>query len=128
MCLPTILYVEDNEMMRLLVQEMLEAEGWRVDVCADGTIARGKLESDDYYDLLLFDNDLPGISGLELTRHARRLDHRRHTPIVIFSAGYHQMEARRAGATVCLKKPDDIRTLVEHLAPLLAVSESLMCC
>lgn len=116
----TILLVEDNRMVLSVVRETLELEGWRVKCCEDGCAALRMLESGSRYDLLLLDNDLPGVSGLELIRHARQLSHRRHTPIIMLSAGLHQAEARRAGADAFLRKPEDIYAIVETVTQLLA--------
>jgi len=120
----TILYVEDDELLRLTVQDTLELEGWRVESCDDGLAALARVESAEHYDLLLFDNELPGASGLDLLRHARMLPYRQHTPIVIISATDAEREARRAGADAFLKKPDDINQLVSTIASLLPTSVS----
>lgn len=116
----TILYAEDHEVVRLAVKETLEAEGWRVDACADGLSALTKLESAEPYDLLLFDNELPGISGLGLTHRARELRHRRATPILVVSADEVEREARRMGADAFLRKPEGIRAVAGTVAGLLA--------
>jgi two-component system chemotaxis response regulator CheY len=117
-----ILYVEDNELVLHGVKDTLEMEeGWRVDACADGTTALAKLESSAHYDLLLFDNELPGVDGLTLIRRARELPHRRHTPIAMLSASRIEREARRAGADEFLKKPDDITKITEHVRRLLNI-------
>lgn len=111
----TILYVEDYEPVRQSVKETLELEGWRVKVCADGLDALSLIESGAHYDLLLLDNDLPGMSGIELVRRARTLPHRKQTPIIMVSASEAGREARRAGAQLFLKKPEGLRTLVESI-------------
>lgn len=118
----TILYVEDDELLRLTVQDTLEAEGWRVESCGDGLAALALIESAVHYDLLLFDNELPGASGLELLRHARMLPYRQHTPVIIISATDCEREAHRAGTDAFLKKPDDINRLVSTIARLLPPS------
>ena len=118
----TILYVEDDELLRLTVQHTLEAEGWRVASCGDGLAALALVESAQHYDLMLFDNELPGATGLELLRHARMLPYRQHTPVVIISATDCERDARRAGADAFLKKPDDINRLVSTIAQLLHAS------
>jgi two-component system chemotaxis response regulator CheY len=114
-----ILYVEDNELVLHGVKDTLEQEeGWRVDACADGTTALTKLESGAHYDLLLFDNELPGVDGLTLIRRARELPHRRHLPIAMLSASHIKADALRAGADEFLKKPDDITKITEHVRRL----------
>jgi CheY-like chemotaxis protein/tetratricopeptide (TPR) repeat protein len=115
-----ILHVEDNKLVSDAVRDTLRREGWEVEVCADGDEALKRLEGEARYDLLLFDNDLPGMSGLELVRRARRLNHRRGTPIIMLSAINCAREALRAGANVFLRKPDDVLKLAATISRLLA--------
>lgn len=117
---PSILFAEDNEAVRPALKETLELEGWRVEACADGRAALARLEGGECYDLLLFDDEMPGVSGLELTRRARGLAHRRRTPVVV-SASEVGARARRAGADAFLRKPDDVRRVAATVARLLAL-------
>jgi CheY-like chemotaxis protein len=117
----TILYVEDYKLLLLYVKEMLEAQGWRVETCLDGTSALEKIESANPYDLLLLDKSLPGVDGLELVRRARSLTHRRRTPIIMLSAGDSARAALRAGADLFLKKPEDVDAIVETIIRLTGV-------
>ncbi|HZH90789.1 MAG TPA: response regulator [Pyrinomonadaceae bacterium] len=115
----TILYVEDDELLRLTVQDALGLEGHRVESCADGLAALTRIESAEHYDLFLLDNELPGVSGIELLRHARMLPRHQHTPVIIISATDCEREALRTGANAFLKKPDDINQLVSTITRLL---------
>src|ERR671916_724976 len=99
----TILLVEDSKFVADAVCETLEAEGWRVRTCADGFAAWLLIKSEAHYDLLLLDNELPNMSGLELTRRARDLAHRQRTPIIMLSASECGREARQAGANEFLR-------------------------
>jgi two-component system phosphate regulon response regulator PhoB len=114
----TILYAEDNPLVSEPVRDLLEAEGWHVQLCADGDAAVKRLAGGFPYDLLLFDHDLPGASGMKLTRYARSLPAYRMTPIIMLSATDQEGEARRAGADLFLHKPDDINALVEAVRRL----------
>lgn len=117
-----ILHAEDNQVVAEMVKENLGAEGWNVQTCADGAVAQSRIASSVRYDLLLLDNDLPVISGIELARYARRLAHRRQTPIVMLSADdHHAAQASRAGVDAFLLKPEGISRLAETVARLLAV-------
>lgn len=114
-----ILYAEDNRVVRLAVSDLLESEGFHVEACADGRAALGRIEGRENYALLLLDDELPGPSGIELTRRARALAHRRTTPVVVISASEVGREARRAGADAFLEKPEDINRLTATLSTLL---------
>ena len=115
----TILYVEDHKLVADAVKDMLEAEGWRVVACVDGAAALTKIASGARYDLLITDNHLPHVNGLELVRYVRRLRHRAELPILMFSAVDCRDEAEQAGVDVFLRKPEDTPRLVPTINQLL---------
>jgi len=117
--MPHILLVEDHSVIAQAVKETLEAEGWRVTHCGDGAVAMLRLADKDTYSLLLCDNQLPSLSGLELVRYARTLPQYKQTPIIMFSASECSREARLAGANEFLRKPQDVGKIVETVARLL---------
>jgi CheY-like chemotaxis protein len=121
----SILHVEDDAIVASVAKEILEAQGWRVQTCADGNAALEKISGDDQYDLLLVDPDLPGVNGLELINHARELDHRCDTPMVVLAAGPVEAEAREAGADVFLRKPKDIGLLAETINRLVSERQKM---
>ncbi len=111
-----ILHVEDDEIVAAMAKEMLEDKpGWQVETCADGHAALEKISGDTAYELLLVDYDLPGLNGIELVHHARKLAHRARTPIIMLSATPVAAAAREAGADVFLQKPQGISLLVETI-------------
>ena len=116
----TILYVEDDEAVAGAVKDTFEMEGRRVVTCADGATALKLIAGKTHYDVLIFDNELPGVKGLELVRHARLLAHRRRTPIIMFSASEVETEAWRAGVNAFLRKPQDIGELPAMVTRLLS--------
>jgi DNA-binding response OmpR family regulator len=115
-----ILYAEDFPTVKLIVKETLELEGWRVEDCDDGFTALNRIESRAQYDLILLDDDLPGLSGVELTARARSLGHRSRTPIIMLSATERRSDARDAGVDIFLKKPEGMKSLVETIKQLLS--------
>jgi CheY-like chemotaxis protein len=116
----TILHVEDDKVIATTVKEMLEMEGWTVEMCGEADAALKILEGSAHYEILIFDNKLPGMDGVELIRRARRIPHRRQTPIIMLSAGDIQAEAHQAGANTFLRKPDDMTVIAETIARLRA--------
>jgi CheY-like chemotaxis protein len=114
----SILHVEDNTAVANIVRESLELEGWKIDTCTNGNLALQKLSSHTHYDLILLDNDLPGINGLELAKQVRAMAHRRQTPIVMLSATVDDAMAQMAGAEVALRKPEDIASLADTVRRL----------
>jgi CheY-like chemotaxis protein len=117
----SILHAEDNRQLANLIHEMFSGDTWRIELCVDGDDALRKLTGDERYDLLLVDNELPGLSGLDLVKRARKMTHRRRTPIVMLSGADCETEAWRAGVDAFLKKPEQINELPNTLARLLKV-------
>jgi len=115
----TILHVESDGVVANTVENTLKSNGWRVDTCSDGITVLRKLASDAYYDLLLFDNELSGRDGLELVRTARKLPHRCHTSVIMFSVSDYETEAWKAGVDAFLRKPEDASALTSTIARLL---------
>lgn len=116
----SVLHVEDEPLVADAVRQTLDGEGWSVETCATGAAALEKLESGSRYDLLIFDNWLPDTNGIELIRRTRALAHRHQTPIIMLSGDDVEMQARRAGANAFLRKLEDMPTLAETIARLLA--------
>lgn len=115
-----ILHVEDDALVAAAVRETLRDEGWRVSTYTDGLEALGEIEGGTHYDLMIIDKQLPGADGLDLVGRARELPHRQQVPVIMLSAGDFDREARRAGASAFLRKPEDMRALAETIARLLA--------
>lgn len=114
------MYVEDNKIVADAVKGTLELEGWKIEVCFDGITAIKRLASETHYAILLFDNDVPGVNGLELIRLARKLPHRRRTPIIMLSASDCEAEAWKAGVDAFLRKPEDTPAITSMIERLLA--------
>src|SRR3989344_4370571 len=62
-----ILIVEDDQFLREFYQELLQEEGYFVDVAPDGDIALIKIRNNDYH-LILLDIMLPKKDGLQILR------------------------------------------------------------
>ena len=114
-----ILHVEDDETIAVLTREMLEAQGWHVETCSNGTAALEKICSEAPYDFLLVDYKLPDLTGLELVHRARTLAHRSKALIAVISANSVEAEAREAGADAFLSKPQDLLSLPDTIKRLL---------
>lgn len=78
-----ILIVEDDESISLGLKLNLEAEGYGVDVAADGEDGYEKAESGSF-DLIIMDVMLPRMNGFEVVRTLREHDCRK--PIIMLSA------------------------------------------
>ena len=89
----TILVVEDDASVRILVVALLSELGYRVMEVADTTEALKILQSSSRIDLLVSDVGLPGLNGRQLAEIAR--EQRPELP-VLFMTGYAAAAARRS--------------------------------
>jgi CheY-like chemotaxis protein/tetratricopeptide (TPR) repeat protein len=115
----SILHVEDNKVVARLIQDTLGVEGMHVDSCLSGTTALEILRSDAPYDLIIVDNDLPGLSGLELVLRVQTMTHRRNTPVIMLSGDDCEAEAWRAGVKAFLRKPEAVDQVSSTIKRLL---------
>ena len=118
----TILYVEDNEMNRQMVRDLLKRTTYRLAEAQDGEAGVAKaLELRP--DLILMDIQLPKISGMEAMRRIRADSAMAATPIIAitsFALSGDEQKAKEAGATAYLAKPyspRDLLALVRKLLP-----------
>jgi len=111
-----ILLVEDKPELRAMLRKALEKAGYTVDEAPDGTSAIDKVRNKRYLTVLT-DLKLPGASGLDVLREARRADPM--IPVILITA-YGSVEdavtAMKDGAFDFIQKPVDL----EHLKLLLA--------
>jgi len=118
----TILYIEDNEMNRKIVRDLLKRTKYTLIEAYDGEAGVAKaLETRP--DLILMDIQLPKISGLEATKRLRAEAATAKTPIIAitsFALSGDDVKAKEAGATAYLAKPYspfDLLTLIRKILP-----------
>ncbi|MBV4518667.1 PAS domain-containing protein [Pseudomonas sp. SWRI74] len=90
----TVVLVEDDPAVRMLVLNLLKELGYHAHEAEDAKSALPLLESDMRVDLLVTDVGLPGMNGRQLAEIARQ---HRPTLKVLFMTGYAQMAAERQG-------------------------------
>src|SRR5215510_4885361 len=118
----TILYVEDNELNRKIVRDLLRRTSYRLIEAPDGEsgIAAAREHRPD---LILMDIQLPKVSGIEATRTLRGEPDTADTPIIAitsFALTGDEQRAKDAGASAYLAKPFsplDLLTMIRKLVP-----------
>lgn len=80
-----ILIVEDDQFLREFYQELLQSEGYQVDVAADGQVGLQKVQSGGY-NLILLDIMLPKKDGLQILRDLKvSVPNKSNGPIVVLT-------------------------------------------
>ncbi len=113
-----ILLAEDNRINQMVATELLQMEGFQVDVAENGQTALDMLEQKNY-DLVLMDIQMPEIDGLEATKILRRNPKYKNLPVLAMTA--HAMTGDRelsleAGMNDHITKPIDPVLLYRTLA------------
>jgi CheY-like chemotaxis protein len=122
----TVLVVDDEQTLRVLVQSMLLHMGFKVRLAADGREAvrlfREIEGAGEPIACVLLDMTMPHMDGEETFRELRQL---RPDVKVLLASGYNEHEAAqrfaKMGAAVFMQKPYRMATLQHHLINLLSV-------
>jgi two-component system alkaline phosphatase synthesis response regulator PhoP len=113
-----ILIVDDDEMVRMALVELLKPEGYILDVAGSGKEALIKID-ENRYDLMMFDIIMPEIDGLELCKKVRSREEYKDIPIVFLTAKSREQDRVKgieAGANLFLSKPISPEKLLSIIA------------
>ncbi len=112
-----VLVVEDNEVNREVITELLDQYGLVIDAAEDGAVAVRKVAGQEY-DLVLMDVQMPVLDGLDATVEIRKLPDRQSLPIVAMTANALSGDRERcleAGMNDYMSKPVEPETLEDKL-------------
>ncbi|UYZ62637.1 PAS domain S-box protein [Hymenobacter weizhouensis] len=117
-----VLLVEDNEINRLVARQQLQA--WQVQVteAPDGPTALARFAAQSF-DVVLMDIQMPGMSGVDVTRAIRadRDPQRAEVPIIALTANAFRADHEQylaAGINVCISKPFEELDLYRAISSL----------
>ena len=116
---PLVMVVDDSITVRRVTQRLLQREGYRVVLAADGLQALERL-SDELPAVVLSDIEMPRMDGFDLARNIRADNALKALPIIMITsriAEKHREHARELGVNHYLGKPyseDELMGLVRH--------------
>lgn len=121
-----ILLAEDNGINREIEAELLKNQGYAVETACDGLSAYEMMKASEpgYYELVLLDIEMPGMSGYETAKAIRRLENESLAGVPIIALSSDVLEADRqrsleAGMNAHFPKPIDIEALQELIGGIL---------
>lgn len=121
-----ILICDENREERMKLIDGLSKEGFRnIDEASGGEMALERLRS-NYYDVAIIDLWMSGIDGIGIIRSIGAQKSSK-TSLILMSPINKQsilIEASDAGADVCVLKPFDTETLVNHIKTLIRLKGS----
>src|SRR5262252_4197125 len=110
-----ILLVEDDFVLRSSLSELLFAEGFRVDCCADGREAFRRLHQPPKPNLILLDIMLPHLDGFELRALQKKTPLIANIPVIVMSA--HDLDPvslNELDLWPTFRKPLDVERLISR--------------
>ncbi|MGN6412219.1 MAG: PAS domain-containing protein [Nitrobacter sp.] len=117
----TVLVVEDEPVVRAVIIEMLNDQGYLTHEAADGAAGLRILQLDKPVDLLLTDIGLPGMNGRQLADQAREL---RPNLKILFMTGYAENAANADGflqpGMDMITKPFDLGHLSQRVRDIIS--------
>jgi len=119
----SILVVDDEVHVRLMLQDYLTAQGYQVTMAADGREALFAA-SQQPPDLILLDVMMPELGGLDFIRQHRR-DH--NTPIILITARVEEVDkiiGLELGADDYVTKPFSLREVLARVRAVLRRTRS----
>ena len=120
---PLVLVVDDSITVRRVTQRLLQREGYRVALAADGLLALERLQ-EERPTVVLSDIEMPRMDGFDLARNIRADAHLAGLPIIMITsriAEKHRQHAMELGANHYLGKPysdEELLSLIRHYAEL----------
>ena len=123
---PLILVVDDSITVRRVTQRLLQREGFRVAMAADGLQALERLQ-EEIPSVVLSDIEMPRMDGFDLARNIRADARLKGMPIIMITsriAEKHREHAMELGVDHYLGKPyseDELISLVRHYCAMDAV-------
>jgi DNA-binding response OmpR family regulator len=115
-----VLIVEDELPVRELLRLHLDAAGFAVEECIEGTGAL-RLLRDEAFDLIILDVMLPGLDGVSICRAVRASGPNRDRPILMVTARDSESDkvvGLESGADDYIAKPFGIRELLARVAAI----------
>ena len=115
-----IILAEDNDLLRKSLAFFLENNGYTVDQFHDGKDALDSIKQNSY-DMVLTDINMPGKSGMEITRYIR-VDMGLTTPVIIFTSSnveQTELDSFDIGANEFIAKPVSPSVLLVRMKKLL---------
>ena len=122
-----ILIAEDQPVNAMVAKALLKHMGHRVEVKVNGALALAAVKEGSY-DLILMDNHMPKMSGIEVTRQIRLLDDplKAGIPIIGLTADAFDethRELKACGMNEVLTKPIEEKVLFECLSRYASILE-----
>src|SRR4051794_1928718 len=118
----SVLIVDDDPVIRRMLQLSFESEGFDVSTANDGVEGLEAMRKNNP-DVIVLDIMMPRLDGMKVLREVVTDDELRDTPVILLSAKATSLDIElglKAGAADYVTKPVDPIELVERIRSILA--------
>jgi CheY-like chemotaxis protein len=115
-----ILLVEDNDALRGVISFNLMRAGYKVTFVTNGREALAALEHDSF-DLVLSDQQMPKMTGIQLCEQIRELPQYQHLPFILLTAKCMELDVMKLRSQLSMSaalpkpfSPSELLTCIEE--------------
>ncbi|MGA9750235.1 MAG: HD domain-containing phosphohydrolase [Acidobacteriota bacterium] len=117
-----LLIVDDREVNVKLLERMLRRAGYDSITCTKDPCEVCQLHSQNRYDLILLDLQMPGMDGFQVMEGLKEIEPDGYLPVLVITAQpRHKLEALQAGAKDFISKPFELAEVLARVHNMLEV-------
>ena len=118
-----VLIVDDSDLNREIVADMLHSVGAETTNVSDGYAAVKEMSQNSIYDVVLMDKHMPKMNGIDATREIRKIKHLKKDPVIVaLTADAFDIDNEvwfDAGIDDLITKPFDTDILIKTISRLM---------
>ncbi|WNM63659.1 response regulator [Candidatus Nitrospira neomarina] len=110
-----ILLVDDHQMAREALKQVLEAQGYSIEEAENGAVGLALIQQGRSFDLVISDNQMPVMTGLEFVQRLAQQSYISTHPLILYSGQLTtelEQQVRALGVYAVLQKPYDLQDLL----------------
>ncbi len=113
-----ILLVDDHQLARGALKLFLETQGYYVEEAENGAEGLVAIEQGRTFDLVISDNQMPVMTGIELIQHLAQRSYLSSHPLILYSGNLTpelERQAHDLGVSAVLSKPYNFTELLAFI-------------
>lgn len=110
-----ILLVDDHQMAREALKQVLEAQGYSIEEAENGAVGLALIQQGRSFDLVISDNQMPVMTGLEFVQRLAQQSYISTHPLILYSGQLTtelEQQVRALGVYAVLQKPYNLQDLL----------------
>lgn len=122
-----ILLVDDHQMAREALKQFLEAQGYSIEEAENGAIGLALIQQGRSFDLVISDNQMPVMTGVEFIQRLAQLSYISTHPLILYSGQLTpelEQQVRALGVYAVLQKPYNLQDLLVIVRQAIADSDA----